>query len=72
LWDKSGEAHVKPGEWNRYEIEAVGSRIRTWINGQPCVDLNDATGQSRGVFALQIHAGGPMEVRFRNFQLEVK
>ncbi|HEY7863259.1 MAG TPA: family 16 glycoside hydrolase, partial [Thermoanaerobaculia bacterium] len=30
LWDKSGEAHVKPGQWNTYEIEARGSQIRTW------------------------------------------
>jgi putative membrane-bound dehydrogenase-like protein len=72
LWDKSGEEHVKRGEWNRYEIEAVGSRVRTWINGQACVDLDDPSGKRRGIFALQLHAGGPMEVRFRNLQLEVK
>ena len=29
LWDKSGEAHVKLGDWNTYEIVAVGSKIRT-------------------------------------------
>jgi putative heme-binding domain-containing protein len=72
LWDKSGEQHVKRGDWNRYEIEANGSRIRTWINGQPCVDLDDPTGKRRGAFALQIHSGGPMEVRFRNLRLEVE
>jgi putative membrane-bound dehydrogenase-like protein len=72
LWDRSGEAHVKNGDWNRYEIEAVGSRIRTWINGQPCVDLDDPDGRRRGIFAVQLHSGGPTEVRFRNLQLEVK
>jgi len=72
LWDKSGEAHVKNGEWNKYEIEAVGSRVRTWINGKPCVDLDDPKGKRRGVFALQIHSGGPMEVRFRELKLEIK
>ncbi|MCI0333270.1 MAG: DUF1080 domain-containing protein [Planctomycetes bacterium] len=72
LWDKSGEAHVKNGEWNRYEIEADGSRIRTWINGQPCVDLDDPNGKRTGIVALQLHAGEPTEVRFRNLQLEVK
>jgi hypothetical protein len=71
LWDRSGEAHVKPGEWNAYEIRAVGSRIETRINGQLCVDLDDPAGAREGIFALQIHAGGPMEVRFRNIQLEV-
>jgi putative heme-binding domain-containing protein len=72
LWDKSGEAHVKKGDWNRYEIEADGSRIRTWINGKLCVDLDDPDGSRRGILALQIHAGEPMEVRFRNLQLDVK
>jgi putative membrane-bound dehydrogenase-like protein len=72
LWDKSGEAHVNSGDWNRYEIEAVGDHVRTWINGQPCVDLTDPPGRKSGIFALQLHAGGPMEVRFRNLKLEVK
>ena len=72
LWDKSGEEHVKKGDWNKYEIEAVGSHIRTWINGQPCVDSIDPEGKPSGIFALQLHSGGPTEVRFRNLKLEVK
>ncbi len=68
LWDKSGEPHVKKGEWNHYEIEANGSHVRTWLNGQPCVDSNDPDGKRRGIFALQLHSGGPTEVRFRNLQ----
>ncbi|RIK81212.1 MAG: dehydrogenase, partial [Planctomycetota bacterium] len=71
LWDKSGEEHVRKGEWNQYKIRAVGSRIQTWINGKPCVDLDDPQGRRRGVFALQIHSGPPMEVRFRNLKLQV-
>jgi hypothetical protein len=72
LWDKSGEEHVKKGEWNLYEVEAIGSHVRTWINGQPCVDLNDPEGKRNGVIALQLHSGGPTEVRFRNLKLELK
>ena len=71
LWEKSGEAHVKSGEWNTYEIVAERHHIRTWINGQPCVDLDDAAGAERGILALQLHSGGKTEVRFRNFRLEV-
>ena len=71
LWDKSGEAHVKPGEWNHYEIVAVGSKVTTTINGQPCVDLDDPKGARRGIFAFQLHSGGPTEVRFRNIRLEL-
>jgi putative heme-binding domain-containing protein len=72
LWDKSGEAHVKKGDWNRYVVEAVGDHIRTWINDQPCVDLTDPEGKRGGIIALQLHAGEPMEVRFRNLRLVVK
>jgi putative membrane-bound dehydrogenase-like protein len=71
LWDKPGDEHVKGGDWNHYEIEARGSRIRTWLNGQPCVDLDDTAGARRGIIALQLHAGEAMEVRFRHLELEV-
>lgn len=71
LWDKSGEQHLKPGDWNRYEIEANDSRIQTRINGKLCVDLDDPAGARQGIFALQLHSGGPTEVRFRNFKLSV-
>lgn len=71
LWDKSGETHVKKGEWNTYEIEATGSRVRTRINGELCVDLDDTKGARSGVFAFQLHSGGATEVRFRNLRLEV-
>ncbi len=71
LWDKSGEAHVKPGEWNTYEITAVGPEIRTSINGHPCVTLADPKGSRRGIFAFQLHSGGPTEVRVRNLKLDL-
>lgn len=70
LWDRSGEANVKPNDWNDYEIVAIGSRIRTYINGKLCVNLNDPGGASRGIFAFQLHAGGPTEVRIRDVRLE--
>ncbi|MGZ8939346.1 MAG: family 16 glycoside hydrolase [Limisphaerales bacterium] len=71
LWDKSGEQHVKPEEWNTYEILAVGNHIQTAINGKPCVDLKDPKGSPQGIIAFQLHSGGPMEVRFKNFAIEV-
>ncbi|HEY1600790.1 MAG TPA: PVC-type heme-binding CxxCH protein [Pirellulales bacterium] len=71
LSQESGEKHVKSGEWNHYEIAAAGNHIRTWINGQPCVDLKDPSGVPRGIFALQLHSGEATEVRFKNLQLEL-
>jgi putative membrane-bound dehydrogenase-like protein len=69
--NKSGEKVVKADDWNDYEIVAEGGHVRTFINGKPCVDLDDAAISRRGVFALQIHAGGAMEVRFKDLKLEV-
>jgi putative membrane-bound dehydrogenase-like protein len=71
LWKESGERHVKRDDWNDYEIVAVGSRVRTYLNGKLCVDLDDAKLARRGIFGLQIHSGGPMEVRFKDVKLEV-
>jgi hypothetical protein len=72
LWDKSGESYVKPNEWNTYEVIATGSRIRTFINGKPCVDLDDPVASRSGIIALQIHSGGATEVRFRDLKLELR
>ncbi|WP_425615012.1 PVC-type heme-binding CxxCH protein [Anatilimnocola sp. NA78] len=71
LWKESGEKHVKLGEWNKYEIIAVGSRVQTWINGEKCVDLDDSAGARQGVIALQLHSGGKTEVRYKNLQVSI-
>ena len=47
----------KNGEWNSARIEAVGNRIRTWVNGIACADLFDDADAS-GFIALQVHAIG--------------
>jgi len=71
LWDKSGEEHLKVGEWNRYEIEARGDRIRTWLNRQRCVDLTDPPGARSGQTGFQLHSGEATEIRIRNIELEL-
>jgi putative heme-binding domain-containing protein len=62
---------VKPGEWNTYEILAVGHKLRTALNGVLCVDLDDPQGATTGILGVQVHSGGPTEVRFRNFRWEL-
>ena len=49
------KAAYKAGEWNKARIEAVGSRIRTWVNGIPCANLLDNQ-TAAGFIALQVHA----------------
>lgn len=60
---------VRHGDWNSYEVFAQGNRMRLTFNGVQTIDLTDD--QSReGVIALQLHAGTPMRVEFRNIRLK--
>ncbi|RLS58046.1 MAG: DUF1080 domain-containing protein [Planctomycetota bacterium] len=67
--NNNAEQYAKPNEWNTYEIVAVGSRVRTYLNGHLCVDRDDPAGARSGVIALQLHSGGATEVRFKNLEL---
>jgi putative heme-binding domain-containing protein len=66
-----GDKFVNKDDWNVYEIVAVGPKIRTAINGNLCTDLEDDKVAMKGRFALQVHSGGMMEVRFRKLKLEL-
>lgn len=41
-------------DWNKARIEAVGGRIRTWINGIPAADILDVQ-DATGFIGLQVH-----------------
>ena len=43
-WNDNATGAVKHGQWNTYEILAVGDRIWTAINGKLCVAIEDPTG----------------------------
>lgn len=64
----------KRGEWNRVRIEAVGSTIRTYINGVNFANLVDDK-RSEGFIALQVHGIGDeaelegKEIRWRNIRI---
>lgn len=63
----------KNNEWNTARIEAIGTSIRTWVNGIACADLiDDAT--LKGFIALQVHSIGDKKhegktVSWRNIRI---
>jgi hypothetical protein len=61
-------AAFRPGEWNRYRIELVGPRIRTWVNDVPIVDTTDDA-DATGFIGLQVHSGSEGHMRFRGITL---
>jgi hypothetical protein len=63
----------KKGDWNDYVIIAKGNHLVHYLNGIQTVDLidNDPKGRAlSGILALQIHAGKPMTVEFKNVRLK--
>jgi hypothetical protein len=64
---------IKPGEWNACRIVARGPKLQHFINGQlmsETVDEQEGKRAVQGVLALQVHAGPPMKVEFKDIRLK--
>jgi hypothetical protein len=62
-----------PGEWNDYRIVAKGQRIILEINGVTSTDLTDQEEghfDLNGFLGLQLRAGEPMTVQFKDIYLK--
>ena len=55
------------GQWNHYEVRAVGSRFVVRLNGKEILDANDSS-HAVGAIGLQYNTGKPIE--FRNIKLK--
>ncbi|PHX59082.1 MAG: hypothetical protein CK522_00850 [Opitutia bacterium] len=66
------QAKIKSEDWNDYRIVAQGGRLQHFINGLQTVDVTDETaiGAKKGILALQLHAGPPMVVQFKDLVLK--
>ena len=50
--------------WNDLQLEAVGNRINTYLNGVRCVEFTDPSQQhTNGVIALQIHSVSANQIK---------
>ncbi len=64
---------IRLDDWNDYSIVAQGSKLQHFINGQLMSEtIDDQTGKraEQGVLALQLHAGPPMKVEFKDIRLK--
>lgn len=71
-----GKKAFRIGAWNKYRIEAIGSTLRTWINGIPVAYLVDDM-TAKGFIALQVHAiygdmKEGMKIRWKNIRIQTK
>ena len=67
------QAAIKKEDWNDYVVIAQGNHIIHRINGRMTVDVMDDQAEKRatsGILALQLHAGDPMRIQFKNIRLK--
>ncbi|MRH98976.1 DUF1080 domain-containing protein [Kriegella sp. EG-1] len=73
--NKKGQQAFVPGQWNHYRIEAIGNKIRTWVNDVQCANLVDDT-TAEGIIAFQVHGIGKHEelegkiVKWKNIRIK--
>jgi Domain of Unknown Function (DUF1080) len=61
---------LKKDNFNDYSIKCVGKHVTININGVTTVDDDFPKMPAEGIIAWQLHAGGPMEVTFRDIQFK--
>jgi type 1 glutamine amidotransferase len=67
------QAAIKNEDWNDYVVIAQGNHFIHRINGRTTVDVTDEQVEKEaksGILALQLHAGEPMRIQFRNILLK--
>ncbi len=74
LIDQAGfEKLMKLDDWNDVAIIAKGNNVKHYLNGRLILDFTDnepSLSLSEGVLALQLHAGKPMWVEFKNIRVK--
>lgn len=70
---KEIQSHIKKEDWNEYRVIASGNTFIHTINGHVTsivTDEDESDREASGLLALQVHAGPPMTVQFRNIRLK--
>ena len=68
---KLGES-IHGGEWNSYRVVAKGNRLQHFINDvltSEVIDGQPAKASTDGIIALQVHAGPPMVVKYKDLKI---
>ncbi len=63
------KTYLKPDDWNEMTIAAHGGNIVVHVNGIKVTELQNDPSRPEGHFAMQMHAGCVMEVRFKDIEI---
>lgn len=64
--------HVKPGDWNEYQITVDGPLMTQELNGYKTVGYEEKSPRAptEGIIALQLHVGPEMRIEFKDIELK--
>jgi hypothetical protein len=65
-------AGLRKDDWNEYVITARGNHITLDLNGKRTVNYveQEAGIKNSGIIALQVHGGPPMEVQYKDIEIQ--
>src|SRR2546426_859153 len=69
---EENQEQIKKEDWNDYVVIARGNHLTHVINGRVTADVTDdqeSKAAKSGILALQLHAGDPMTVQFKNIRI---
>jgi predicted esterase/prenyltransferase beta subunit len=63
---------LNKSDWNHYVVSATGDKIVLSINGKKSVEYHEpeAAVARSGLLAVQLHAGGPTEIQFKDAMIQ--
>jgi hypothetical protein len=67
---KKINAVLKKDDFNDYSIKCVGKKVTIKVNGETAVDDEFLKMPEKGIIALQLHGGPPMEVTFKDIKFK--
>lgn len=65
---------IKTDDWNSFTVEANGTKLKHTLNGQAAGEFDDTDEAKRkleGIIALQYHAPGNFEIRFKDVRIKL-
>ena len=71
---EDGKKAAKADDWNQYVITADGAKLKQEVNGVVTADFEDkdeAKRKAEGIIALQYHAPGNFEIRFKDIRIKL-
>jgi len=76
VFNEKARTAFKHNNWNHVRVEAIGTHVRTWLNGVPCAHVVDDM-TLKGFISLQVHriekpTQEGEEIRWKNIRIQTE